>query len=322
MGHTEIEIGPRWPRDSPPAALHPDARSLNLVMQMKVLLALGAGLGVIVLALFLVGARPGGTAAAPPAAAPPATAGLPRIETPTGVPMVLVPGGEFTMGHEGGPPDARHVHRVRVSPFYMDVHEVTQAGYQELVGENPSRWQGDRNPVEQVRWNDAAAYCNARSAKEGLELAYDPRTWELRPAANGYRLPTEAEWEYACRAGGADDTCAGGARDVGEAAWTEENAGGQPHPVGEKRANAWGLHDLLGNVWEWCHDRYDPDYYRASDTVDPRGPQAGAKRVLRGGSFSSRAEAARPFGRFCDDPGTNDVCYTADAYGFRCVRRR
>jgi formylglycine-generating enzyme required for sulfatase activity len=126
---------------------------------------------------------------------------LKKIQTRSGVEMVLIPAGEFLMGSMRGSPDEQPVHRVKVSAFYMDTHLVTQEQYESVMGQNPSRWKGLKNPVEQVRWSDAVRYLNALSAAEGLEPCYNLKTWECDFEANGYRLPTEAEWEYACRAG-------------------------------------------------------------------------------------------------------------------------
>lgn len=241
------------------------------------------------------------------------------VVTPSGARMVLIPGGEFEMGDGAG--DAAPRHRVRVQSFLMDVHEVTQRAYRALAGENPARWKADDNPVEQVRWGEAARHCNARSIEEGLRPVYDPETLEPDFSADGYRLPTEAEWEYACRAGGRSADCFDGPRTaLAQHAWFDQNAGGRPHPVSQRAPNALGLYDMLGNVWEWCHDRYAPDAYAQGPAADPRGPDAGDKRVLRGGSFASKAEVVRATHRFCDAPGDNDACFTADAYGFRCVR--
>jgi formylglycine-generating enzyme required for sulfatase activity len=135
------------------------------------------------------------------------------------------------------------------------------------MGNNPSHFKGERRPVEQVTWEDAQAFIQRLNAQKGEEV---------------YRLPTEAEWEYACRAGTT------GARygDLDRIAWYGENSGNQTHPVGEKAANAWGLHDMLGNVWEWVGDWYGRDYYQQSPSVDPSGPNNGDFRVCRGGSWS------------------------------------
>jgi len=141
-------------------------------------------------------------------------------------------------------------------------------------------------------------------------------------AASGYRLPTEAEWEYACRAG---TTSAYGFGDdprlLAEYAWFADNANKQTHPVGTKKPNAWGLFDMHGNVAEWCNDVYDAAYYGASPAKNPTGPERGERYVLRGGAWDSRAGSCRCAYRVGEAPGSQDACFARDAIGFRCVRR-
>ncbi len=233
--------------------------------------------------------------------------------------MVLIPAGRFMMGDEKEI-DATP-HEVFVSSFYMDTHLVTQEQYGAVMGENPSRWKGADNPVEQMRWSDAARYCNARSKLEGLQPCYDLNTWECKFEANGYRLPTEAEWEYACRAGTQTAYFFGNdASKLKDYAWFDQNAGGKPHPVGQKPANPWGLYDMHGNVWEWCNDFYKVDYYEESPKENPRGPMIGDTKVVRGGAWKFSAESCRSGYRYNEDPGYADVCFGYDIYGFRCVR--
>ncbi|MHB8519809.1 MAG: formylglycine-generating enzyme family protein [Limisphaerales bacterium] len=234
--------------------------------------------------------------------------------------MVQLPGGRFMMGDKDEV-DAK-AHEVEVSPFSMDQHLVTQEQYQKVMGANPSRWKGDRNPVEQVRWSDAVKFCNQRSQLEGLQPCYDLHTWSCNFEANGYRLPTEAEWEYACRAGTTTayffgDTPA----KLGDYAWFDKNAGGHPRPVGQKQANRWGLYDICGNVWEWCNDFYKVDYYQETPPQDPRGPKAGETKVVRGGAWRFSAQSCRSGYRYNENPGYADVCFGYDIYGFRCVRK-
>jgi formylglycine-generating enzyme required for sulfatase activity len=244
------------------------------------------------------------------------------IKTSGGTEMVLIPAGTFVMGSGAGTEDARPAHKISVSSFYMDRHEVTQESYEDLMGVNPSKFEGDTNPVEQVRWTQAVKYCNARSRKEGLAPCYNETTWQCDFSAGGYRLPTEAEWEYACRAGAATAYAFGDdPQGLGAHAWFKDNAGRKSHPVGGKRSNAWGLQDMHGNVAEWCHDFYAADYYRASPAQDPQGPAAGAKRVVRGGSWAGTAEKCAAWYRAAEAQSLPDVCLGYDIYGFRCVRR-
>ncbi len=175
--------------------------------------------------------------------------------------MVLIRPGKFMMG------EYQDRHEVTISkPFYMGVTEVTQAQYEAVMGTNPSKFKGATNPVEMVAWNDATDFCKKLSAK----------------TRRAVRLPTEAEWEYACRAGTqtafsfGDDPSA-----LGEYAWYENNSKKMPHPVGQKKPNAWGLYDMYGNVWEWCADWFG-DYPKGPAT-DPSGPASGKLRAVRGG---------------------------------------
>lgn len=165
-----------------------------------------------------------------------------------GLEMVRINGGKFIMGDKAEA-DAP-LHEVTVSSFMMDKYLITQEAFQKLMGSNPSRWKGGKNPAEQVRWSDAVTFCNKRSEIEGLQPCYDLKTWQCNFSANGYRLPTEAEWEYACRAGTKTDYFFGDSpAKIGEYGWYEKNSRGRPHPVGQKKANPWGLYDICGNVW-------------------------------------------------------------------------
>jgi len=245
--------------------------------------------------------------------------------------FVYIAPGTFMMGSPETEPDREDIetqHEMKISRgFYMGKYEVTQAEYEAVMGKNPSRFKGDNLPVEQVSWYDAVEYCNARSRKEGLTPAYtidksrsDPNnqdkddavrwvvTWNRN--ANGYRLPTEAEWEYACRAG--TTTAYSSGSSVDNAGWYDGNSGGKNHPVGQKQANAWGLYDMHGNVLEWCWDW--ADYYSSGAQTDPAGASSGVKRILRGGSWRYLAQDLRSAYRNADDP---DDRYD---YGFRVVR--
>jgi formylglycine-generating enzyme required for sulfatase activity len=241
--------------------------------------------------------------------------------TPGGVAMVLIPAGEFVMGDEGGV-DTAPAHKVSVGAFYMDKNEVTQELYEKITGRNPSRRKGGKGPVERVRWREAIAFCNARSVADNLRPCYDLNSGACDFSADGYRLPTEAEWEHACRAGSSQVYYFGDdARDLKAHAWFKASASGMTHPVGQLGPNGWGLCDMSGNVWEWCNDWYQVDYYQHSPAADPRGPAQGEKKVLRGGAFSSTAEHCASAARNCDDPGFTDACVASDDCGFRCVRR-
>jgi formylglycine-generating enzyme required for sulfatase activity len=249
-------------------------------------------------------------------------AAVQKIATKSGIEMVLIPAGSFMMGSRGGKPDEAPAHKVSVGAFLVDVHEVTQEDYGRLVLGNPSHFKGPRRPMEQVSWPKAAVYCNARSKGEGLEPCYDEDTAACNFEASGYRLPTEAEWEYAARAGGqAEYSFGGDAARLKDHAWFAENSGETTHPVCEKRPNAWGLYDMHGNVAEWCNDVFDAAYYKAGPVRDPRGPADGKRYVLRGGAWKSSRDASRAAYRVGENPGFQDACFALDAIGFRCVRK-
>jgi formylglycine-generating enzyme required for sulfatase activity len=276
--------------------------------------AIGA---LLLAALLLAGC---GKADQPPPAAT-AAGPLPTVTTRTGVEMVLVPAGEFVMGDDGGDDDERPAHKVRISAFYIDTSEVTQKAYRALMGGNPAKFAGPDRPVERASWLAATQYCNMRSLREGLKPCYDPKTQACDFAADGYRLPTEAEWEYACRAGTATRYSFGNdAAGLPAYAWFRANAAKETHPARQRAPNPWGLYDMHGNVAEWCNDFY-ADAYTAGEATDPRGPAGGKERVLRGGSWASSAEACRSSSRAAEPPGFADVCFGYEAYGFRCVRR-
>ncbi|MGW7411039.1 formylglycine-generating enzyme family protein [Streptomyces sp. NPDC054863] len=190
---------------------------------------------------------------------------------------------------------------VEVAPYRLAAHSVTQAEYARLTGERPSSAPPrDRLPVEGVSWWDAVRFCNALSSSEGLPAAYriSAESVEWDRSADGYRLPTEAEWEYACRAG--TDGPRYGPLD--EIAWHRGNSDGLPHEVGGLRPNSWGLHDLLGNVWEWCWDMYDAEVY-------------GTYRVLRGGGWFDERWSCRASVRRRSHP-----TLLLDDVGFRVAR--
>ncbi len=254
----------------------------------------------------------------------PEDGGLSVVKAEEGVEMVLIPGGSFEMGSVRQYEPDETPHEVYVDPFYLDKYEVTQEEYERVVGKNPSRRKGRDNPVDQIRWTDAATYCNARSRLEGLQPAYDPETWRCDFGASGYRLPTEAEWERAARADTKTTYSFGNdPSQLGLHAWFKRNSTRGPHAVAEKEPNPWGLCDMYGNVWEWCNDFYHEDYYRQSPARNPRGPVAGENRVVRGGCWNSKPDMCRSSYRNYEDPGYTDACFGKDIHGFvgfRCAR--
>jgi formylglycine-generating enzyme required for sulfatase activity len=213
--------------------------------------------------------------------------------------MVRLPGGNFTMGSpitEAGRNDDETQHQVTVQAFWIGQYEVTQAEYQALMKTNPSNFKGDKLPVESVSWYDAVDYCNARSLAESLTPAYTVNgvnvTWDR--TANGYRLPTEAEWEYACRAGAATAWHTGNADNdaLKAAAWYSANSTSTTHTTGQKQPNAWRLYDMHGNVWEWCWDIYGA-YPRGAQSNPAGAAFESGNRVLRGGSWYHSARILR-----------------------------
>jgi formylglycine-generating enzyme required for sulfatase activity len=253
--------------------------------------------------------------------------------------FVRINGGTFTMGspaNEKERDDDEVQHQVTVSSFYMGKYTVTQKEYQETMGTNPSYFKGDNLPVEQVSWYDAVEYCNKRSQKEGLTPAYtinknqtDPNnkseddkvkwTITLNKNANGYRLPTEAEWEYACRAGTTTPFSTGNNITTDQANYKligSKNAQEKTTPVGTFAPNPWGLYDMHGNVFEWCWDWYGA--YSGGAQTDPVGAVTGANRVKRGGCWFIHvlhALITRSARRFSDYPSGR-----FNSLGFRLVR--
>ncbi len=248
--------------------------------------------------------------------APSLRAGTSEVTPPS---MIKVSGGSFQMGSIDGKDDEQPVHKVTVSSFWIGKHEVTQAEWYEVMGSNPSSWKGDNLPVEQVSWYDAVDYCNQRSKKEGLTPCYSGSgesitcNWN----ANGYRLPTEAEWEFAARGGVmSKGYIYSGSNDLGSVAWFNGNSGYQTHSVGGKSANELGIQDMSGNVWEWCWDWYDEGYYAKTPGSDPTGAGSGSYRVLRGGSWDYYG------GNYCRVAirGGNGPDNRNDDYGLRLAR--
>jgi formylglycine-generating enzyme required for sulfatase activity len=277
--------------------------------------------------VLLAGAAPGLCCGKGGGSSPPGGRAAAVVTTKTGVEMVVLPGGWFEMGSAAGASDEAPVRRVWVDGFLMDRYEVTQDQFRRMSMPDPSHFKDPRRPVEHITLADAIEYCNERSAAEGLRPCYsrkdDGGPWTCDFAADGYRLPTEAEWEYACRAGTTTDCFfgAGGERSLRDHAWYAANSGRQTHPVGEKSPNAWGLYDMYGNVAEWCGDWYDPNAYRAGRDRNPRGPAAGKLVVLRGGAWDSRPDRCRSAARAGENPRFQDACFARDTVGFRCVRK-
>jgi len=240
-----------------------------------------------------------------------------RIELAEGVKMalILIPAGQFVMGSSKGQKDKcadeMPAHRVTITrPFYMGKYEVSQEEWQAVMGENPARYKGEGKPIENISWQQCQKFLEKLNA-----LVPDAR----------FRLPTEAQWEYACRTG--TETPFSYGNDLDYEALKEYAVYGRKfksvsetedttEPVGKKKPNPWGLYDMHGNVWEWCHDWYNKDYYKRSPRDDPQGPEAGRWKVLRGGSWMSKPEVCRSAFRDFLDP-TYPVDFNG---GLRIVR--
>lgn len=224
----------------------------------------------------------------------PAPAVPPSIETLTnsiGIRFNLCRSGSFTMGYANGLGAESPPHAVAITkPFYIGIFEVTNAQWKQVMGSVPSKWKEDAHPVEQVSWEEAVEFCRKLSALP-----------EERNAGRVYRLPTEAEWEYACRAGTTTKFSFGDDEKLfGDYGWFGDNSGKQTHPVGQKEPNAWGLYDMHGNVLEWCSDWNG--IYPDGEVTNPQGPSSGSDRVVRGGCWLSSAWICRSALRYWDDP--------------------
>jgi uncharacterized repeat protein (TIGR02543 family) len=269
-----------------------------------------------------------------------------------GIKHVWVPAGTFIMGSPASETDMlgnswydneRSQRQVTVSGFWMGKYQVAQAEWKAVMGMgyNPSYFTGDNLPVDSVSWYEVIVFCNRLSIKEGLTPAYQVTgvtnwetqtaptssnaTWNaatINPDSDGYRLPTEAQWEYACRAGTTTAFYNGDNTEndyhnalVGEVAWFSLNNSNETKPVGQKTANAWGLHDMHGNVFEWCWDWYTASYNDAGGSNNPQGATSGTSRVLRGGTWLSNGQHLRSAYRNYTDPWS---WYNFN--GFRLVR--
>jgi formylglycine-generating enzyme required for sulfatase activity len=218
--------------------------------------------------------------------------------------MVYISHGTFMMGSpssEANRYSNERQHKVTLTKgFYMGVTEVTQGQWKAVMGNNPSRFKGDNRPVEQVSWNDCKEFIRKLNRHEG---------------GNKYRLPTEAEWEYACRAGTTTRFCFGDSDSrLDDYAWYSGNSSSKTHSVAQMRPNAWGLYDMHGNVWEWCQDWYDKNY-PSGHVTDPEGPSSGSARVGRGGGWGFDARGCRSAFRCYGTPGSR-----LSFLGFRLAR--
>lgn len=235
---------------------------------------------------------------------------------PTGaspIHLVTIPEGRFWMGTAdmgGARREEVPLRRVELSmPFQIGVYPVTQALYLAVMGDNPSRFTNPISPVNRVHWYDACRFCNALSDRLGRSRAYhlDEQTLKVswRKRADGFRLPTEAEWECAARAGDGHEFAGG--EQLDKVGWYADNGNNAPRPVGGRRPNKLGLYDMSGNVWEWCYDGYADDQYRTSPNVDPVGPENAPTRVMRGGATTNAAERCRVAARADARPEGQDV---------------
>jgi formylglycine-generating enzyme required for sulfatase activity len=223
-------------------------------------------------------------------------------ESPADMKLVFVQGGCFQMGDTFGDwrANGKPVHEVCVKNFYMGKYEVTQGQWKKIMGSNPSGFSscGDECPVEQVSWNDVQEFISKLNSQSGKK----------------YRLPTEAEWEYAARSGGKKEKWAGTSSEESlvDYAWYKDNSEGKTHAVGQKKPNALGLYDMGGNVWEWCSDWFGT--YPSGHVTDPIGSAAGSKRVLRGGSWLSK-----PKNVCAAERSRNTPDFRSSNFGFRLV---
>ena len=210
--------------------------------------------------------------------------------------MVYVSGGTFIMGGDESS-DQTPTHSVTLSSYYICKYEVTQALWRAVMGSNPSKFKGDNLPVEQVSWNDCQTFINRLNSYTG----------------RNFRLPTEAEWEFAARGGNYSRHYKySGSNYISDVAWYCDNSGNRTHPVGTKQANELGLYDMSGNVWEWCSDWYGS--YSSYSQNDPTGPNSGSERVMRGGGRRNGAWNCRSSRRFSNSPGISDC-----SFGLRLV---
>lgn len=248
----------------------------------------------------------------------------PEANTPDIIPstpsMIMVEGGEFDMGCTETQVNCDSMeipaHSVKVDGFYLGTTEVTQELWTQVMGNNPSSRKGDDLPVESVSWYDAVEFCNRLSELANLKKAYSGSGSNITCdfTSNGYRLPTEAEWEYAARGGKlGENRIYSGSNDVDAVAWFNKNSQEYQQPVGQKKANELGLFDMSGNVWEWCWDISGP--YDSEEKINPKGVTTGDKRVLRGGGWYSNPQGCRVSARSGNKPER-----IAKSIGFRVAQ--
>ena len=223
-----------------------------------------------------------------------------------GMELILIPSGSFRMGGDKKLEQAedhetpRHIVKIG-QPFFLGKYEVTQMQWSEIMNNNPSEFIGDLRPVERVSWNDVKVFIQKLNTKE---------------ETNKYRMPTEAEWEYAARAGSESSYTFGNDTNIlSQYAWFRKNSAGKTHPVGQLNPNAWGLYDMHGNVHEWCQDWFDRNYYSQSASNSPLGPSTGLAKALRGGDWGSEDWYCR-----CASRSLSSLDRRSNRLGFRLVR--
>lgn len=256
-----------------------------------------------------------------------------EIVIANGMALIEAGGKTFKMGSALGSAEEKPVHDVSfTNNFWMDTSEVTQKGYEALMKVNPSLFKGENLPVENLSWFDAVLYCNERSKRDSLDTVFTYTAvsgipgngctgltnFKIEAGKNGYRLPSEAQWEFACRSGTTTEFFWGKWSDsvyTSVYVWYTRNSELKTHSIGEKRSNEYILYDICGNVWEWCNDWYSEKYYSVSPGTDPVGPDKGSYRSIRGGSYYSGVNTCRSASR-----GYLKPAMRSDLVGFRCIK--